>query len=93
MIDWEGLCGDLQAENDMLRERLENALEHAREKRLSNSEQDPMVVKIIVDKRNGGFTWQAIADLLNQNYVKTPRGKLWFKASVQQVYKKWNGWI
>jgi hypothetical protein len=93
MIDWEGLCGDLQAENDMLRERLENALEHAREKRCSNTEQDPMVVKIIVDKRNGGFTWQAIADMLNQNCVRTPRGKLWFKASVQQVYKKWNGWI
>jgi hypothetical protein len=93
MIDWEGLCGDLQAENDMLRERLENALEHAREKRRSNTEQDPMAVKIIVDKRNAGFTWQAIADLLNQNYVKTPRGKLWFKASVQQVYKKWNGWV
>lgn len=84
---------DLCDELDRTRERLENALEHAREKRRSNTEQDLMVVKIIVDKRNGGFTWQAIADLLNQNCVKTPRGKFWFKSSVQQAYKKWNGWV
>jgi len=84
---------ELCDEVDMLRERLENALEHAREKRRSNTEQDPMVVNIILKKRNGGYTWQAIADELNQFCVTAPRGGKWFKANVRRVYNTWNGWV
>jgi hypothetical protein len=43
---------------------------------------------MILDMRNNGYSYNAIADYLNENGLKTPRGKLFRNAHAHSIIKK-----
>ncbi len=45
---------------------------------------------MILKMRNEGFSYNAIADFLNKNGFKTPRGKLFRNAHAHSILKKKN---
>jgi hypothetical protein len=45
------------------------------------------VVSRIIAERDGGATWQAIADVLNTDEVPTAQGGIWRPGTVSYVYK------
>jgi len=44
--------------------------------------------RIILDMRNNGYSYNAIANYMNENGLKTPRGKLFRNAHAHSIIKK-----
>jgi DNA invertase Pin-like site-specific DNA recombinase len=73
-------------ERDRLSERTRKGLAAARSKRHASKSDWPDVRKRIAAMRSDGMTLQAIADILNQEGVPTPRGGAeWRPSSVQSA--------
>lgn len=87
MFAMQGAFAEL--EREMIRQRTREGLAERRAAgvRLGAPSVLPLdVVRRIVEERNGGAGWSAIARGLNEDGVLTARGKSWFPNTVRQTY-------